>query len=113
MHRTGFSQAHPRETGPAGHVNAPAQALQNPVEDDYRITADLHDILVNQIFAVSLDLHAALSLTGDAQAKVRITRAIRGLDHAITDLRRTLFELAQHTSPPDHEHIASVPEATT
>lgn len=112
MHSTDFGQTRPRETGSAGHLNAPAQAPPYPVEDDYRIASDLHDTLVNQIFIVSLDLHAALTLTGDAQAKAPITRAIRGLDHAITDLRRTLFDLAKHTSPPDHEHIASVPEAT-
>jgi hypothetical protein len=114
MHGTDLGQTQQRETSPVGHANAPAQAPQNPADDDYRIAADLHDILVNQIFIVSLDLHAAFSLTGDAQARTRITRAIGGLDHAINDLRRTLFDLDRHTSPPLHEpplheHIASVP----
>ncbi|MFG1957491.1 histidine kinase [Nonomuraea sp. NPDC049028] len=98
MHGTDFGQTHPRETGLAGHVNAPVHAPQNPVADDYRIASDLRDILVNQIFIVSLDLHAALSLTDDAQARTRITRAIGGLDHAVVDLRRTLFDLDRHSS---------------
>lgn len=99
MHGTDLGQTQQRETGPAGHVNTPVQAPHHPAEDDYRIAADLHDILVNQIFTVSLDLHAAHTLTDDAQAKARITRAIRGLDHAITDLRRTLFDLGRDTAP--------------
>ena len=100
MYGTDSHQSSLRETDPAGHMNSPAQAPPHPA-DDYRIAADLHDILVNQIFTVSLDLHAALSLTGDDQAKARITRAIGGLDHAITDLRRTLFDLERHTWPTD------------
>ncbi|MEU8252157.1 histidine kinase dimerization/phosphoacceptor domain-containing protein [Nonomuraea sp. NPDC048916] len=106
MYGTDHAQTRPRETGPAGHMNGPAQARHNPAEDDYRIAADLHDILINQIFTVSLDLHAALTLTGDTHAKTRINRAICGLDHAITGLRRTLFDLGRHTSPT-HENPPS------
>ncbi|MFC4534865.1 histidine kinase dimerization/phosphoacceptor domain-containing protein [Sphaerisporangium dianthi] len=108
MPSTHLDQTGPSETGPARHGDALAQVPHAPVEDDDRIASDLHDILINQIFIVSLDLHAARTLTDDAQARARITRAIRGLDHAITDLRQTVLDLAQHTSPPGHEDIASV-----
>jgi hypothetical protein len=56
-----------------------------------RLAHDLNDTLIRQMFAVSLDLHAALSHieydTGDRHAAEKIRHAIVGLDQAIDDIR--------------------------
>jgi hypothetical protein len=62
-----------------------------------RISQGLADVLVHRLFAVGLDLHAALTcvesgIAGDVTAE-RIHRAINGLDGAIRDFRGVVFDL--------------------
>jgi hypothetical protein len=65
-----------------------------------RMAVDLGDGLVNQMFAVSLDLHTAMSLLAGSQAtgagapaaqKIRL--AIARLDEAVKGVRATFFDL--------------------
>ncbi|MFI6603264.1 histidine kinase [Nonomuraea sp. NPDC050536] len=65
----------------------------NLAEDHDRIAADLNDGLIHRMFALSLDLHAALTLLGDHQAAEKISLAISGLHQAIKDLRTTIYDL--------------------
>lgn len=61
--------------------------------DRERIADDLSDSLVRRLFAVSLDLYAALSRTGDRLAADKIRTAITGLDQAIKELRAAVFDI--------------------
>jgi len=90
---------------PATHAPGPmtpatAQRITLALNGDHdRIAADLSDGLIHQMFAISLDLHAALAQVGrDHHAAEKIAAAITGLDHAITDLRATIYDL--HTTTP-------------
>jgi signal transduction histidine kinase len=65
-----------------------------------RMAVNLGDGLVNQMFAVSLDLHTALSLLGGshatgagAPAAQKIRLAIARLDEAVKGVRATFFDL--------------------
>ncbi|WP_298212003.1 GAF domain-containing protein [Ferrimicrobium sp.] len=64
------------------------------VEDDRaRIARDLHDDIVQRLFAVGLQLQAALpSLEGSAGFPF-VRQAIEDLDAAIAEIRTTIFEL--------------------
>jgi hypothetical protein len=62
----------------------PAQCRSGEGEGD---TQDPYDALVQQTFAVSLDLHAALTLVNNRRAADRIRLAIEGLDHAIDQVQ--------------------------
>ena len=48
---------------------------------------DPYDVLVQQMFAVSLDLHAALTRVNNRCAADRIRHAIEGLDQAIDQVQ--------------------------
>ena len=79
--------------GSAGISNDAQHAL---TEDHDRIAHDLNDTIVCQMFAVSLDLHAALSRLDDIDdhyVAERVRHAITGLDQAIRDLRHAVLEL--------------------
>lgn len=66
---------------------------------------DLCDRMVQQMFGVSLDLHAALVSTGDHYLAERIAQAISGLDQTINDLRNMAFRLHLVSVPPqDSSH---------
>jgi hypothetical protein len=62
-----------------------------PAEDGEQLARDLHDIIVHRMFAVGLDLHAALAHiendTAYRLAAEKIRHAIDNLNQAIGDLR--------------------------
>jgi signal transduction histidine kinase len=75
-------------------ADVPSEVLLRLTEDRDRLAHDLNDTLVRRMFAVSLDLHAALSriehATGDRYAAEKIRQAIAGLDQAIDDIRHSV-----------------------
>jgi Histidine kinase len=81
--------------GDAGR-RGPALAAR-PGDDGERISQGLADGLVHRLFAVGLDLHAALTyIEADIPAHVtvhKIHKAIHGLDGAIRDFRGVVFGL--------------------
>jgi signal transduction histidine kinase len=84
---------------PSGNGRAPArngaavsaELARSRAEDHDRIAQGLNDVVVRRIFAAGLDLHAALGLIGDHPGAGKIYHAIGELDHAIRDIRDTIF----------------------
>ena len=63
-------------------------------EDRGRIARDLHDTVVQRVFATGMSLHSALRLVeASPEATDRIDEAIGELDKVVRDLRTTVFEL--------------------
>lgn len=61
----------------------------------------LADVLIRRLFAVGLDLHGALAhIEPGSVAARKVYSAIRGLDFAIKDFRRVLFDVCGPGSPP-------------
>jgi signal transduction histidine kinase len=56
------------------------------------VRQSLDDVVVQRLFAAGLDLQAALMLASDHAVADKIDRAISQLDHAIRDLRDTIFD---------------------
>jgi hypothetical protein len=79
-----------------GGGRGPALA-EVPGDEGQRISQGLADGLVHRLFAVGLDLHAALTyIEADISARVtvdKIHKAIHGLDGAIRDFRGVVFGL--------------------
>ncbi len=58
-----------------------------------RIARDLHDTVVQRIFALGLSLQSVAGLIEPPQAKERVMEAISELDETIRQIRTTIFEL--------------------
>lgn len=68
-----------------------AAAIMSEAEGDDRFALGLNDVVVRRLFAVGLDLQAALALMGDHQVGGTIGHAIDELDQAIRDIRDNIF----------------------
>jgi signal transduction histidine kinase len=66
------------------------------IEDRDRIARDLHDHVIQRVFAAGLSLQSALPRIGDAEAARRVRSAVEQLDETVRDIRTTIFDL--HTS---------------
>jgi signal transduction histidine kinase len=79
------------------HADISPDVLDALTEEHDRIAHDLNNTLMHQMFAVSLDLHAALTRIDhdidDQHAAEKIRHAISGLDQAIKDLRNAIVGL--------------------
>ncbi|MCA1984761.1 GAF domain-containing sensor histidine kinase [Nocardioides nematodiphilus] len=65
--------------------------------DRDRIGRDLHDLVIQRLFAIGLNLQSALRWTGDPRAAERLDERLNSsvdeIDETIRDIRRTIFEL--------------------
>jgi signal transduction histidine kinase len=78
---------------------ARAQAVQAQLavfEDRDRIARDLHDLVIQRLYATGLRLQGTQRLIYDARAGERVQAAIDDLDQTIREIRSTIFELRQH-----------------
>jgi signal transduction histidine kinase len=64
-------------------------------EDRDRIARDLHDLVIQRLFATGLSLQGLGAYLGDAGAEARLDSAINDLDETIREIRRTIFSLQQ------------------
>jgi signal transduction histidine kinase len=76
------------------------------LEERQRIAADLHDMVIQRLFAAGLDLAAALR--GRPDAEERITRAAAAVDESIRELRGAIHSLRELMVP--RELPASIEE---
>lgn len=63
------------------------------VEDRERIARDLHDTVIQRLFAIGLGLQATLRLATDNVIKKRLLSAVDDLDTTVRDVRAAIFEL--------------------
>jgi signal transduction histidine kinase len=79
-----------------------AQAIEDRSElavtsDRERIARDLHDVVIQRLFATGLQLQGAGSMSRTPEVADRIDQAVEALDATIKDIRSTIFEL-QHVN---------------
>jgi PAS domain S-box-containing protein len=70
-------------------------------EDRERIARDLHDKVIQKLFATGLGLQAAASRTEADSVRDRLRNAIDDLDQAIREIRTSIFAL--HAPASEHE----------
>jgi signal transduction histidine kinase len=63
-----------------------------------RIAADLHDHVIQRIFAAGLSLQAVAASLGQDPAADRVLATVDGLDDTIRQIRTTIFQLGRITS---------------
>jgi signal transduction histidine kinase len=63
------------------------------LEDRERIARDLHDVVIQRLFATGMQLQTVARLTPRPEVQERINAAVDGLDATIRDIRSAIFEL--------------------
>jgi signal transduction histidine kinase len=70
-------------------------------EDRDRIGRDLHDLVIQRLFAVGLTLESSARLTENPELSDRLARAVDDLDATIKEIRRTIFALGALATASD------------
>lgn len=68
------------------------------LEDRDRIARDLHDAIIQRLFAVGLSLQGLVRPPTPPAVAERISRAIADIDQAIIQIRSSIFELVDSTT---------------
>jgi len=69
--------------------------------DRDRIARDLHDLVIQRLFATGLSLQGATRQVADADVASRLGAVVQDLDQTIRDIRGTIFELGRNDDVPD------------
>jgi signal transduction histidine kinase len=69
------------------------------VEDRERIARDLHDVVIQRLFAIGLTLEGAGRCINEAEAGKQVARAVDELDETIKEIRTTIFGLQSPVGP--------------
>ena len=83
-----------------------AQARQDEqrlamLEDRDRIGRDLHDLVIQRLFAVGLGLQGTARFSERPEVAQRLDQAVDDIDATIKDIRRTIFALGAHDASED------------
>jgi signal transduction histidine kinase len=70
-----------------------ARELLVVLEDRERIARDLHDVVIQRLFATGMQLQSTVPHTTRPEVARRINAAVDDLDATIRDIRRSIFEL--------------------
>ncbi|MGN6252326.1 MAG: GAF domain-containing sensor histidine kinase [Marmoricola sp.] len=69
------------------------------VADRERIARDLHDVVIQRLFATGLQLQVLHRITEDAEVLERVAAATDALDTTIRDIRGAIFDLRHAAGP--------------
>jgi len=70
-------------------------------EDRDRIARDLHDLVIQRLFATGMSLEGATALAGDTEVGRRVSSAVDALDETIKEIRSAIFALHARPDPAE------------
>ena len=79
-------------------------SVMSVLDDRNRIARDLHDRIIQRVYAVGMNLQGAIRLPEREQVVERVTRAVDELDTTITEIRSAIFELGETSLPAGLRH---------
>ena len=84
----------------ATHAEAERLSL---FEDRDRIARDLHDLVIQRLFATGMSLEGTMPMITRPEVASRVTNAVDAMDETIKDIRATIFALqgGDAVRPPD------------
>ncbi|GCD91296.1 histidine kinase [Nocardioides sp. LS1] len=78
------------------------------ISDRERIARDLHDVVIQRLFATGLQLQGVAMLANNPDATARIDKAVEDLDLTIRDIRGTIFELSNRRADSLRDELRSL-----
>jgi len=76
-----------------------AQRQLDVLADRDRIAGDLHDHVIQRLFATGMSLQGTVRQIGDPAVRRRVSRAVEQLDETVREIRTSIFDL--HTAGTD------------
>ncbi|MFJ5986366.1 GAF domain-containing protein [Lentzea sp. NPDC092896] len=73
--------------------NQNSKRLVDVLEDRDRIARDLHDHVIQRLFATGMSLQGALTWVTHPEARRRVTKAVNQLDQTVLEIRTSIFDL--------------------
>ena len=70
-----------------------AKGLLDLLADRDRIARDLHDHVIQRLFATGLSMQGTLRMISDPEARKRIQHAVSQLDQTVMEIRTSIFDL--------------------
>jgi two-component system, NarL family, sensor histidine kinase DevS len=67
--------------------------------DRDRIARQLHDLVIQRLFATGMSLQATTGMMAEGPALARVGQAVDALDETIKDIRSSIFMLQAHAAP--------------
>ncbi|MEV4641892.1 GAF domain-containing sensor histidine kinase [Actinoplanes sp. NPDC049548] len=83
------------------------------LEDRERIARDLHDVVIQRLFATGMQLQGVAPHALRPEAAKRINAAVDDLDATIRDIRRSIFELRAPVGPSLRAELRDAVEAAS
>lgn len=85
------------------------------LEDRERIAADLHDKVIQRLFATGMTLQSVERLVDNPEAGGKIRSVVDALDETIREIRAAIFELTTRSGPPTglRSRLATIVEEYT
>jgi two-component system, NarL family, sensor histidine kinase DevS len=68
-------------------------------EDRDRIARDLHDLVIQRLYATGMSLEGTMPMIARPEVAARITHAVDAMDETIKDIRATIFALQARDAP--------------
>ena len=68
-------------------------------EDRERIGRDLHDLVIQRLYATGMSLESTMSMITRPEVASRVTNAVDAMDETIKDIRATIFALQTPETP--------------
>jgi signal transduction histidine kinase len=69
------------------------------VADRERLGRELHDSVIQRMFATGLSMQATLRLSHEPEVQMRLSRHVDELDEVIREVRSAIFEMDAHRQP--------------
>lgn len=83
------------------------------VRERERIARDLHDRVIQRIFATAMSLEAQARANDDPEVRATLRRSVDELDDTIREIRSTIFELHQPDGAETSEEVNALVEEIT
>lgn len=81
-----------------GHLRRELERL-GLLEERERIARDLHDTVIQRLFATGMSLQSSLPMVDTDELRARLEQGIADLDDTIRSIRTTIFDLQRPASP--------------